>query len=62
MNNHTQIFYWMTETVSIRPSEDKTYFTLRDKTGNEIIFYDDDKRILFRAFKRACPQAIIEKL
>ena len=48
--NHLSLYWWLSNTVSIIQSVDKTFFTLADDDRNEIVIYDDDDQLLFIQF------------
>ena len=62
MANHSSTYYWPKHVTKIQRSECKTFISLYDSAGSEITIYDDDKGVLFRAFRKVCPQAEIENL
>jgi hypothetical protein len=63
MKSHstTYTYYWLDEVVKIIHSGCRTYFSIVDTVGNTQVFYDDDKQILYRAFRKVCPNAKITK-
>ena len=60
MSNHISLFYWLSSTVKIKQSKDKSFFSVIDENNNDLTFYDDKKQMLFKAFCKALPKATVE--